>query len=58
MPVVMADSDQVKVGQLGIAIGNPFGLDGTMTVGIVSALGVRFPASWASPVVPLTAFPI
>ena len=39
LPVVMADSDQVKVGQLGIAIGNPYGLDGTMTVGIISALG-------------------
>ena len=44
MPVVMADSDQVKVGQLGIAIGNPFGLDGTMTVGIVSALGRSLPS--------------
>ena len=39
LPVVMADSDQAKVGELGIAIGNPYGLDGTMTVGIISALG-------------------
>jgi S1-C subfamily serine protease len=38
-PVQLADSTQVKVGQLAIAIGNPFGLEGTMTVGIVSALG-------------------
>ncbi|MCC6147748.1 MAG: trypsin-like peptidase domain-containing protein [Anaerolineaceae bacterium] len=38
-PVQMADSAQVKVGQLAIAIGNPFGLEGTMTVGIVSAIG-------------------
>jgi S1-C subfamily serine protease len=37
-PVALADSDQVKVGQMAIAIGNPFGLQGTMTVGIVSAL--------------------
>ena len=44
LPVVMADSDQVKVGQLSIAIGNPFGLDGTMTVGIVSALGRSLPS--------------
>ena len=44
-PVVMADSDAVKVGQLAIAIGNPFGLDGTMTVGIVSALGRTLPTS-------------
>ena len=37
-PLEMADSDQVKVGQLVVAIGNPFGLDQTMTFGIVSAL--------------------
>lgn len=41
--VRMADSDQVRVGQLAIAIGNPFGLNGTMTVGIVSALGRSLP---------------
>jgi S1-C subfamily serine protease len=44
LPVVMADSDQVKVGQMGIAIGNPYGLDGTMTVGIISALGRVLPS--------------
>jgi len=44
-PVQIADSDLVKVGQLAIAIGNPFGLEGTMTVGIVSALGRTLPAS-------------
>jgi S1-C subfamily serine protease len=38
-PVTVADSSTVKVGDLAIAIGNPFGLQGTMTVGIVSALG-------------------
>jgi serine protease Do len=38
-PVQVADSTQVKVGELAIAIGNPFGLEGTMTMGIVSALG-------------------
>jgi serine protease Do len=38
-PVALADSKQIKVGQIAIAIGNPFGLNGTMTVGIVSALG-------------------
>ncbi len=38
-PVQMADSDQIKVGQLAIAIGNPYALENTMTVGIVSAIG-------------------
>lgn len=44
-PVTLADSRQVRVGQLAIAIGNPFGLQGTMTVGIISALGRSLPAT-------------
>ena len=35
---------EVKVGQQAVAIGNPFGFQGTMTVGIVSALGRSIPA--------------
>jgi S1-C subfamily serine protease len=38
-PITMGDSEILQVGDLSIAIGNPFGLDGTMTVGIISALG-------------------
>jgi 2-alkenal reductase len=38
-PVPVGDSNQLTVGQTVIAIGNPFGLNGTMTVGIVSAKG-------------------
>jgi len=42
-PVQLADSSQVRVGQLAIAIGNPFGLQGTMTVGIISGLNRELP---------------
>lgn len=38
-PLTIGDSGQVSVGQTVVAIGNPYGLSGTMTVGIVSALG-------------------
>lgn len=44
-PVDLADQDSINVGQMAIAIGNPFGLDGTMTVGIVSALGRSLPVT-------------
>jgi serine protease Do len=43
--VQLADSAQVKVGQLAVAIGNPFGLENTMTVGFISALGRLLPVS-------------
>jgi len=42
-PLQLADSAQVRVGELAVAIGNPFGLEGTMTAGIVSALGRALP---------------
>jgi serine protease Do len=40
-PVFLGDSDKVQVGDWAIAIGNPFGLDRTFTVGVVSAIGRR-----------------
>jgi S1-C subfamily serine protease len=44
-PVTIADSDTIKVGERAIAIGNPFGLNSSMTVGIVSGLGRQLPSA-------------
>jgi 2-alkenal reductase len=44
VPVDQGDMSQIKVGQRAIAIGNPFGFAGTMTQGIVSAVGRSIPA--------------
>ena len=37
-PAILGDSDRLKVGQLAVAIGSPFGQDFSMTRGIISAL--------------------
>jgi 2-alkenal reductase len=44
-PLPLGDSDQVQVGEWVIAIGNPFGLGSSMTLGIVSALGRTIPSA-------------
>jgi len=43
-PISLGDSSQLKVGEQIAAIGNPFGLSGSMTSGIVSQLGRLLPA--------------
>ena len=47
-PITTSDSDSVKVGQVAVAIGNPYGLENTMTVGIISALGRSLPTEISS----------
>jgi serine protease Do len=56
-PVVVADSTGLKVGQLAVAIGNPFGLQGTMTVGFISSLGRLLPVDSDEPGAPTYSIP-
>src|SRR5215212_1025874 len=44
-PVALGSSNDLKVGQIAFAIGNPFGLDQSLTSGIISALKRRLPTS-------------
>jgi serine protease Do len=47
-PVTLADSTQVKVGEIAIAIGEPYGFEGSMSVGNVSGLGRDLPTNQSS----------
>ncbi len=44
-PIPLGTDNEIQVGQKAFAIGNPFGLDRTLTVGVVSALGRTIPSS-------------
>src|SRR5205085_5739811 len=50
VPLSLADSSAVAVGDGVVAIGNPFGLDGTVTSGIVSALNREITAPDGTPI--------
>jgi S1-C subfamily serine protease len=43
-PLALADSDRARVGDLAVAIGSPFGLERTLTAGVISALGRQIDA--------------
>jgi S1-C subfamily serine protease len=49
-PIPIGTSNELRVGQSVFAIGNPFGLDWTMTTGIVSALGRELPGEGSLPI--------
>ena len=49
-PLALGDSAQALPGQMAIAIGSPFGLDGSVTVGVISGIGRTLKSDIARPI--------
>lgn len=52
VPLIFGDSSNLRIGNPVVAIGNPFGLSGSMSEGIISGLGRLIPASSQAPEFP------
>ncbi|HIP71743.1 MAG TPA: PDZ domain-containing protein, partial [Anaerolineae bacterium] len=48
-PVTLGDSDSLRVGEIVATIGNPFGLDGSMSTGIIAGVGRLLPSGASAP---------
>jgi S1-C subfamily serine protease len=51
IPLVLADSSKVRPGALAVALGSPFGLQGSVTVGVISGVDRSLPSSTNRPIV-------
>lgn len=49
-PLPLGDSDNVKPGQMAVALGAPFGLEGSITVGVISGVGRSIPGAAQRPI--------
>ncbi len=49
-PLTLGDSSTAKPGQMAIALGSPFGLEGSITVGVVSGVNRSLPSSLGRPI--------
>src|SRR3970282_1324045 len=48
-PARLGDSDKVRIGEVVVAVGNPFDIEGTLTQGIVSGIGRTISGSTGRP---------